>query len=114
VSRARRPLPPTGEPAEYKRTKTGRLIPCDGEAHRNAYIDNCGKCAPRWGEVEELAPVDLDAAKRAGLDVAIHDLTDEQVEQADRDGLARVVRVQRGAASYCVLRWIVDGEGVAK
>ncbi len=23
--------------------------PCDGEAHRNAYIDNCMSCAPLWG-----------------------------------------------------------------
>ncbi len=22
---------------------------CTGEAHSNAYIDNCGVCAPRWG-----------------------------------------------------------------
>ena len=27
------------------------MIPCDGEAHgpNGAYIDNCGRCAPRWG-----------------------------------------------------------------
>ncbi len=29
-----------------------RLIPCDGEAHSNAYIDNCTRCAPRWGWIE--------------------------------------------------------------
>jgi hypothetical protein len=28
-----------------------KLIPCDGEAHSNPHIDNCGKCAPRWGFV---------------------------------------------------------------
>ncbi len=28
------------------------LIPCDGEAHDNPRIDNCGACAPRWGEIE--------------------------------------------------------------
>lgn len=22
---------------------------CPGEAHSNAFIDNCGHCAPRWG-----------------------------------------------------------------
>lgn len=22
---------------------------CEGEAHSNAYIDNCGLCAPYWG-----------------------------------------------------------------
>lgn len=107
---------PTGEPAEYKRAKTGRLVPCPGEAHGNPWIDHCGYCAPRWGQVEELAPVDLDAARAAGLDVAIRDLTDEQIEQADRDGLARVVRVKRGAASYCMLRWAAPraGKGVTR
>jgi hypothetical protein len=23
--------------------------PCTGEAHSNAYIDNCMSCAPHWG-----------------------------------------------------------------
>jgi hypothetical protein len=27
------------------------LLPCRGEAHSNAYIDNCMCCAPRWGHV---------------------------------------------------------------
>ena len=25
------------------------LTKCTGEAHTNAFIDNCGMCAPRWG-----------------------------------------------------------------
>lgn len=25
------------------------LKECDGEAHSNPFIDNCGCCAPRWG-----------------------------------------------------------------
>jgi hypothetical protein len=28
------------------------LVRCDGEAHSNAFIDNCHACAPRWGWVE--------------------------------------------------------------
>lgn len=31
-----------------------RLAPlqrCTGEAHTNAFIDNCHRCAPRWGFV---------------------------------------------------------------
>jgi hypothetical protein len=28
------------------------LVPCDGEAHSNPHIDNCGHCAPRWGWIE--------------------------------------------------------------
>ena len=30
---------------------------CNGEAHRNPYIDNCGSCAPRWGWVGEKVEV---------------------------------------------------------
>lgn len=26
-----------------------RLVDCEGEAHSNAHIDNCGLCAPFWG-----------------------------------------------------------------
>jgi len=28
-----------------------RLVPCQGEAHRNAHIDHCALCPPRWGVV---------------------------------------------------------------
>lgn len=28
------------------------FVPCPGEAHSNAHIDNCMLCAPRWGLVE--------------------------------------------------------------
>lgn len=33
------------------------LVPCDGEAHSNAYIDSCHRCAPRWAWVGKLEPV---------------------------------------------------------
>jgi hypothetical protein len=33
------------------------LEPCGGEAHSNAYIDNCSRCAPRWGFVGPKEPV---------------------------------------------------------
>lgn len=26
-----------------------QLDPCPGEAHANAFIDNCSLCAPLWG-----------------------------------------------------------------
>jgi hypothetical protein len=29
------------------------IVPCSGEAHRNAYIDNCWSCAPSWGWVRQ-------------------------------------------------------------
>lgn len=28
--------------------KAGMLVPCEGEAHKNPFIDNCWICAPRW------------------------------------------------------------------
>lgn len=30
---------------------------CTGEAHSNAFIDNCMVCAPRWGFVGAKEPV---------------------------------------------------------
>ena len=37
----------------HKTVRPGHhLVPCIGEAHSNPNIDNCGICAPRWGEVE--------------------------------------------------------------
>jgi hypothetical protein len=33
------------------------LEPCGGEAHSNAYIDSCSRCAPRWGFVGPKEPV---------------------------------------------------------
>lgn len=33
------------------------LEPCGGEAHSNAYIDNCSRCSPRWGFVGPKEPV---------------------------------------------------------
>jgi len=31
------------------------LQPCNGEAHSNPHIDNCGTCAPRWGWLGAVA-----------------------------------------------------------
>lgn len=33
------------------------LEPCNGEAHRNPFIDNCSQCAPRWGFLGPKEPV---------------------------------------------------------
>lgn len=48
---------PNMDPAEALRAVRRRLedarIPpltvCEGAAHSNPYIDNCGSCMPRWG-----------------------------------------------------------------
>jgi hypothetical protein len=31
--------------------RVGMLAECNGDAHSNAFIDNCMCCAPRWGTV---------------------------------------------------------------
>lgn len=36
---------------ELRRAGIPELTPCDGEAHANPHIDNCGTCMPRWGWV---------------------------------------------------------------
>lgn len=33
-----------------------REKPCNGEAHRNPFIDHCMVCMPRWGTIEYLVP----------------------------------------------------------
>jgi len=30
--------------------KQARFVKCNGEAHRNPFIDHCMACAPFWGE----------------------------------------------------------------
>jgi hypothetical protein len=30
---------------------------CEGEAHSNPFIDNCHRCAPRWGFIGAKEPV---------------------------------------------------------
>lgn len=48
-----------------------RLVACDGVAHSNAHIDNCGLCAPRWGWVEiPEAFATLDAYRASRCDCA--------------------------------------------
>ncbi len=104
--------------SELSRKPTGKLVPCPGEAHRpevGGMIDNCSLCAPRWGEVEELDPVDLDEARREGLDVRVGDLTPEQYEVANGDcvdGRANIVNVVEvkgyGYVSYYVFRYVAQ------
>src|ERR1700760_3235769 len=61
-----------GFPVEYVQKKTGRMIPCPGEAHQNPIgYDHCMVCLPRWGEIEELAPIDLAAARAARQDIPV-------------------------------------------
>ncbi len=41
----------------FERFNVGKLEECGGEAHSNAHIDNCSRCAPRWGWVGKKEPV---------------------------------------------------------
>lgn len=41
-------------------------IKCNGEAHRNPWIDNCPVCMPRWGWIVTIDPK---PSKLAGLRV---------------------------------------------
>ena len=94
---------------EYERAKTGRLVPCPGEAHKNPFIDHCGYCAPDWGQIEELAPVDLEAAEKAGLAVSVNDLSPEQGRALEATGKVSLGWQERtykwGSRSYCVYVW---------
>jgi hypothetical protein len=97
-----------GFPVEYKREKTGRKIPCPGEAHSNPHIDHCMVCLPGWGEIDELAPVDLEAAKNARQDIPVGILSTEQYQmmKAREDaGEVEMVGVSRRSAWYNVYRW---------
>jgi len=83
------------EIALYVREKTGNKVPCPGEAHGNAFIDNCGICAPNWGEVDEYKPVDLEEARALGLAVMLCDLTREQETHAIVTNGATIVGVHK-------------------
>lgn len=74
--------------------------PCPGEAHSNAYIDNCGTCLlHRWGFVPDTT-FDLDAAKAVGA-VRCSDVPDELWEAAERAAKGRVpvVLARKGKAT---------------
>ena len=97
------------EIALYQRAKTGNLVPCDGEAHSNPFIDNCGVCAPRWGKVEEEAPVDFAAARDVGA-IDLPDVTNEEIERERAQHGAVILSVRKVyrksgdfSSSFCVL-----------
>jgi hypothetical protein len=101
---------------EAVRTKTGKFVPCTGEAHSNAFIDHCSLCAPRWGQVEVMEPVDLLAAMEAGHDVPAGELTEPQMEFAEhlvKAGRAVWTHVERATKRskrfYVVLRFVKGG-----
>ena len=91
------------EIALYVREKTGNKSPGTGEAHGNTFIDNCGICAPNWGEVDEYKPVDPEEARALGLAVHLCDVTNAQIiEEEARGGvLLPVEKVRRKNGGLC-------------
>lgn len=89
----------------YVRKPTGKEIPCTGEAHSNAFIDNCGLCMPRWGVVAELEPK-LSAEKLAevlasGYAVAMNDLAEETYRAIPHELLVGVQT--KGSSFYAIV-----------
>ncbi len=102
-----------GTPVEYPREKTGRMIPCTGQAHQPDVVqDHCMVCMPRWGEVEEIAPMDFVRAEANLWDVPFPGMDSGQnvlARELEEAGRARRIEVTRtykgGTHSYLVLRW---------
>jgi hypothetical protein len=100
--------------------KTGKLVPCTGEAHTNGFQDHCGVCMPRWGEVEEREVVTLAILQKAwesGQIVAWsqvpHDLHDV-VDALRKDGSLREITVHIGRSAsnwYQSFSGLVKGSG---
>lgn len=102
----------TKEPRLYVRKPTGRMIPCPGEAHGNAYIDNCMTCAPGWGTLPELEPVDIELARKQRLDIRVVDLDEHEeaiMHEYRKRGEVTLVSIRRrrrhGHTSFMVWRW---------
>ena len=101
------------EIALYVHQMTGRDVDCPGDAHSNLYVDNCGVCAPNWGKVPEVLPVDMEEARSLGLAVAFSDeVTKEQqtheivTNGATLIGVNKLRRKNGGlCSSFMVLAW---------
>ena len=92
---------------EARRAKTGRLVECHGAAHSNPMIDNCSICAPRWGEIEELAPLDIARAMKEKRDIPFPALSRAQCEEVrylEASGSVKVLTVRRKNMIYSVAR----------
>lgn len=121
---ALRALPPTSTPKTPKIKpmtatvlKTGKivplaprveagLVPCTGEAHSNAFIDNCMVCAPRWGEVMSYAPL-MPAACREGFAVPFNAGDRKAFDAAEKLGEVMLVTVTTKSSSFSA--WIAAG-----
>ena len=82
------------------------LVPCTGEAHSNAFIDNCMVCAPRWGEVMSYSPL-TPAACQEGFAVPYSDGDRKAFEVAEKAGAVTLVTVTTKSSSFSA--WVATG-----
>ena len=87
------------------RVETG-LRPCTGEAHSNAFIDNCMVCAPRWGEVMSYAPLTPTACQE-GFAVPYNAGDREAFDVAEKAGAVVLVTVSTKSSSFSA--WVATG-----
>jgi len=73
---------------------------CPGEAHENPYVDNCMRCAPRWGVVDTYAEVDVLAATKAGFAVPLSYVSDEARDAAALSGKTDEITVIEKTRAY--------------
>lgn len=72
--------------------KEAGLVPCIGEAHSNAYIDNCLLCAPKWGQMMSYEKVPL-AECKPGFAVSYNDSELDAFYAAEKEGKVSMVMV---------------------
>ena len=89
------------------------LVPCTGEAHSNAFIDNCMVCAPRWGEMMSYEPM-TPAACQEGFAVPYGDgdqkafeAAVKTFEAAEKAGAITLVTVSTKSSSFSA--WVATG-----
>ena len=86
------------------------LVPCTGEAHSNAFIDNCMICAPRWGEMMSYEPL-TPAACQEGFAVPFGAGGDRKnrdaFDAAEEAGEITLVTVTTKSSSFSA--WVATG-----
>lgn len=96
------------ELTKIRETLAKCFVPCTGEAHSNAFIDNCMCCAPRWGKVvnhdkvlRKLSVDQLAALRRLSPDVVTTSWEEEKpFRSLITIGFAEERRIEAG-------RWII-------
>ena len=82
------------------------LVPCPGEAHSNAFIDNCMVCAPNWGQVMSYASL-TPATCQEGFAVPFNAGDREAFDVAEKAGAVVLVTVTTKSSSFSA--WVATG-----